>query len=78
MSQTYLSISDWGSYEDAPLSDDLANVNQVSGYTSFTLNNLGGFGAEAGGRYNHHSLYGNNFTYTQSLLFVRQKSKGIS
>lgn len=74
MNQTYLSISDWGPYEDAPLSDALANVNQVSGYTSFTLNNLGGFSAEAGGRYNHHSLYGNNFTYTLNPYYLLGKN----
>lgn len=36
----------------------------TSPYLSFFVRNLGGFNVELGGRYNKHSEYGNNFTYT--------------
>ncbi len=36
----------------------------TSPYLSFFLRNLGGFNLETGGRYNTHSAYGNNFTYS--------------
>jgi len=36
----------------------------TSPYVSFFLRDLGGFNIELGGRYNKHSQYGNNFTYS--------------
>ena len=36
----------------------------TSPYVSFFLRDLGGFNIELGGRYNKHSEYGNNFTYS--------------
>lgn len=36
----------------------------TSPYLSFFLRNLGGFNLEAGARYNAHSAYGNNYTYS--------------
>ncbi|NIG52067.1 TonB-dependent receptor [Chitinophaga sp. Cy-1792] len=43
---------------------DSAHANQVSAYASVLLRNMGGFNLDVGGRYNHHQLYGNNFTYS--------------
>ncbi|MBV7533462.1 TonB-dependent siderophore receptor [Chitinophaga sp. sic0106] len=43
---------------------DSANSNQISAYASILLHNLGGFNLDAGGRYNYHSLYGNNATFS--------------
>lgn len=39
-------------------------VELTSPYLSFFLRNLGGFNLELGGRYNGHSGYGNNFTWS--------------
>lgn len=40
-------------------------TNQYSGYASLLFNAFGGkINIEGGGRYNHHSRYGNNATYT--------------
>lgn len=36
----------------------------TSPYLSFFVRNLAGFNLEAGGRYNRHSAYGDNFTYS--------------
>lgn len=44
------------------LSPDSSHTNQVSLYTSLLLHNLNGFNLELGGRFNYHSLYGNNQT----------------
>ncbi|WP_169316207.1 TonB-dependent receptor plug domain-containing protein [Mucilaginibacter paludis] len=51
----------------------LANNNITSLYTSLFLKS-GIFHMELGGRYNHHSQYGNNFTYTlnPSVLLADQ------
>ncbi|WP_291910815.1 TonB-dependent siderophore receptor [Chitinophaga sp. CB10] len=43
---------------------DSAKSNQVSAYASVLLHNMSGFNLDAGGRYNHHSLYGNNATFS--------------
>lgn len=47
-----------------------ANADMRSFFTSFFLKNLGGFYLELGGRYNHHSKYGDNFTYTINPSYV--------
>ncbi|MBC7903695.1 MAG: TonB-dependent receptor [Gemmatimonadaceae bacterium] len=68
--QTYTSVSSFGPYESPALGDDSANTHQVSAFASLILKNLGGFGTEIGGRYNHHSVYKNNFTYTINPYFL--------
>jgi vitamin B12 transporter len=40
-----------------------------SGYTSLNLQDFNGFGLELGGRYNNHSIYGNNFTYNLNPFY---------
>lgn len=61
--QTYLSISAYGPYESPAINSSTAKIKLFSGYSSLTFKNLGIFGAELGGRYNNHSIYGDNFTY---------------
>lgn len=61
--QHYISIGDYGNYSSA-LSSDSAHVQQFAAYASYLITNLAGFDFEAGIRANHHSIYGNNFTYT--------------
>lgn len=60
--QHYSSISAFGPFESLPISSDTAKTSQFSLYTSFYLKNAGKFNLELGGRWNHHSIYGNNFT----------------
>ena len=40
------------------------SITMTSPYVSFYLRNLQGWNIELGGRYNSHSKYGNNFTYS--------------
>ncbi len=56
------------------LSDSLAEMLQVSTFSSLILKNKSGGSLEMGGRWNHHSEYGNNFTYTinPSWLIARR------
>ena len=61
--QSYLSISAYGPFRSRPLSSDTIHTNQVSGFASL-LFNIPQFSAELGGRWNHHSVYGDNFTYS--------------
>lgn len=47
-----------------------SNVNFSSAYATLFLQKLNGFFLEAGGRYNKHSKYGNNFTYSINPSYV--------
>jgi vitamin B12 transporter len=62
--QTYESYSNFGKYTSPPLGADTAKTNILSVYTSVFLKTKVGFFMELGGRYNRHSLYGSNFTYS--------------
>jgi len=68
--QSYTSISDFGPYKSLPISKDTATTSQYSLYTSFYLKNMGGFNIEAGGRWNHHSIYGSNFTWSVNPSYL--------
>ena len=61
--QHSLSISDFGPYETS-LSGDSAKINIYSLYASGFFNYKDRFFLEMGTRFNHHSLYGDNMTYT--------------
>jgi vitamin B12 transporter len=45
-------------------------MNLYSVFASAFLKEMGGFHLEFGGRYNHHSEYGSNFTYTFNPSFL--------
>lgn len=45
----------------------------ISPYLSFFVNDLNGFSAEVGGRFNSHSVYGNNFTYSVNPSYLFNK-----
>jgi vitamin B12 transporter len=52
------------------------SVNITSPYLSVFLRNLNGFNLQLGGRYNSHSKYGNNFTYTFNPSYlIENKTK---
>lgn len=54
-----------------------AKMSQLSPYISFIFKNGEGFTAELGGRLNHHSEYGNNFTYTVNPSYLINKKVKI-
>ncbi len=56
-------VSNYGNFDDT-------SVNQKSVFSSLFYSGKSGFNAELGGRFNHHSRYGNNFTYTINPSFV--------
>jgi vitamin B12 transporter len=56
-------LSNYGKFDDT-------SVNQKSIFSSLFYSGKSGFNAELGGRFNHHSRYGNNFTYTINPSFV--------
>lgn len=60
--QDFLDISSYGTYKTAL--GDSAKAANLSFYASLLGMQLDGFNIEAGFRYNHHSIYGNNATYT--------------
>ena len=62
--QQYLSISDFGLYEEPALSPDSANTQIAAAYLSLTTRPLKNMQVELGGRANFHSLYGSNTTYS--------------
>ena len=64
--QAYYSMGSFGPYEAPPFSGNMA---QVSPYASVVYN-PSGFNMELGGRWNHHSTYGNNFTYTVNPSYL--------
>lgn len=72
--QYYLSISSFGPYK-TELNEDSARINAYSAYASAFFHSGNGFFMEAGGRWNNHSLYGNNFTYTLNPSYVRGRWK---
>jgi vitamin B12 transporter len=61
--QDYLSLSAYGPYETS-IGKDSVKQDMKSVYASVLLKNLSGFNLELGGRYNNHSSYGNNTTFT--------------
>lgn len=72
--QTYVSFSKYGKYEAAPIGADTSKTNIFSIYTSGLLKTQIGLFLELGGRYNVHSLYGNNFTYSFNPSYILNKN----
>jgi vitamin B12 transporter len=73
--QNYLSLSPFGPFASKSLSRDTSRSHQYSGYASIFLKNINGFNAELGGRWNHHSIYGDNFTYSFNPSYLVNKFK---
>ena len=67
--QVYIYYPDYG-YPATPISPDSAKTNQVSGYASIYLKSAKGFNLDFGGRWNHHSIYGNNLTYSINPFYI--------
>ncbi len=62
--QSYYSLSGFGPFESQPLGADSVRTKQASAYASLLVKDLAGFYVEVGGRFNHHSVYGNNGTFS--------------
>ena len=67
--QLYIYVPDYG-FPSLPISGDSATTNQYSAYVSLFLKSPGGFNLDFGGRWNHHSIYGNNFTYSINPFYL--------
>lgn len=64
--QNYISVSSFSPfpYESKPLGKDSIHNNQLAVYASLLYNNMKGFNVGIGGRWNHHSVYGSNATFS--------------
>jgi vitamin B12 transporter len=69
-------ISSFGSFP-SKLSADSAKATNISGYGSLLLTDVNGFNAEIGLRFNHHSVYGNNTTFTFNPSFSIDKNTRV-
>lgn len=68
-SQLYIFYPDYG-FPALPISADSAITKQISSYASLMLKNKKGLNVEAGGRWNHHNIYGSNITYSFNPFFL--------
>ncbi len=68
-SQLYIYLPDYG-FPSIPLSADSAKTNQFSGYVSVNVKAKKGFNIELGSRWNHHSIYGTNYTSSVNPFFL--------
>jgi vitamin B12 transporter len=69
--QLYIYKPDYG-FPSVPISSDSAKTSQLSPYASVIVKTKSGFNAELGGRWNHHNIYGNNFTYSFNPFYLIQ------
>lgn len=60
--------------QDTATTEKNPTMNLTSPYVSIFLRNLQGFSAEVGGRYNHHSEFGNVFTYSFNPAYMINNS----
>ena len=68
-SQHYIFYPDYG-FPALPISADTALTKQFSYYASFMLKQKRGFNMEIGSRFNHHNIYGSNFTYSVNPFYL--------
>ncbi len=68
--QDYFSSGPFGPYAPVPLH---AEMNQLSPYASVILKTESGFNAEAGARWNKHSEYGSNVSFTFNPFYLAYK-----
>jgi vitamin B12 transporter len=66
--QKFYSVGSFGPFETM-LDDSLAHVHQISPYTSIVYSPKN-WNIELGGRYNNHSEYGSNVTYTLNPSYL--------
>jgi len=71
-SQLYIFYPDYG-FPALPISADSARTNQLSYYASLIFKQKKGFNLETGSRWNHHNIYGSNFTSSVDPFFLFNK-----
>jgi vitamin B12 transporter len=69
MDQDFFSTSLFGPYQ-TKINHDSAKSNQLGIFSSLLFQNREGLYVELGGRFNHHSEYGSNFTYTFNPAYL--------
>ncbi len=74
MAQTYLSVSSFGPFEDTPLTESDTEISNSSIYSSLNGKLNSGLGLEIAGRYNSHSVYGENMSWTINPYFIINKN----
>ncbi len=62
---------------DTTASKKNPSITMTSPYVSFYLHNLKGWNVEFGGRYNNHSKYGSNFTYSFNPSYLIDNSTKV-
>ncbi len=67
--QLYVYLPDYG-FPALPISVDSAKTNQFSTYASLYFKSTKGFNIDLGGRWNHHNIYGDNYTYSINPFYV--------
>ncbi len=67
--QLYIYVPDYG-FPALPISSDSAKATQISPYASLILKTKRGFNTEIGARWNHHSIYGSNLTYSFNPFYL--------
>jgi vitamin B12 transporter len=72
--QDYFSTGPFGPYAPPNLH---AEMNQLSPYASVMYKNETGFNIELGGRWNKHSEYGGNFTFTFNPFYLKKNKVKI-
>ena len=78
----YLQVLGGVNFQHINMADSTANkkdpsINITSPYLSLFLHNLHGWNIELGGRYNNHSKYGGNFTYSFNPSLLIDKNTKI-
>ncbi|MEP7323999.1 MAG: TonB-dependent receptor [Saprospiraceae bacterium] len=74
--QHYYIISSFGPFETAL--GDTSKISNLSFYSSLSLSHQHKYSAEVGLRFNHHSIYGNNTTFTFNPSFYLTAATRIS
>jgi vitamin B12 transporter len=78
---SHIQLLSGASFQSWRMRDELATkknprVMLISPYASLFVRNVKGFSAEFGGRFNYHTKYGNNFTYSFNPSYlVNEKAK---
>lgn len=68
-SQLYIFYPDYG-FPALPISSDSAKTEQFSYYASLMYKQKKGFNLDLGSRWNHHNIYGSNFTSSVNPFFL--------
>jgi vitamin B12 transporter len=71
-----IGFQSWHMRDDAAIKPN-PSVTLISPYASLFVRNVKGFSTEVGGRYNYHTEYGNNFTFSVNPSWMIRKSVKI-